>query len=124
MRRIGWTFIDGHALLCDNGEYLDLVKDPPIVIADAVKRAVRGWRFNRIIDAITSIMPRELDICLGNHCREQVIDFTDVIGKLMSGKGGKCTTFELGLEIQWRLKFSCVRRSMATSSHRGGTKLV
>eukprot|EP00973_Karenia_brevis_P079860 11081309-Karenia_brevis.AAC.1 len=38
--RIGWSFIDGATIQCDNGAELDLRLDPPCVVQRAIHRAV------------------------------------------------------------------------------------
>ena len=94
--RIGWRFIDGHTISCDDGSVLDCMLDPPIVIADAVKRAVRRWRLRRIADANPGLIPDEPDFIVpirageGQDSNEhKVIDFPEAFGKLL---GSSSTT--------------------------------
>ena len=47
-RRIGWNFLSGSQVECDDGLVLDLLLDPPVVVKNEVRRAVRRWRLNNI----------------------------------------------------------------------------
>ena len=42
IRRLGWTCTDATTLVTDEGRVLDLRADPPVVVANEVKHAVRG----------------------------------------------------------------------------------
>ena len=55
--RIGWSFTNGHMILCDNGDMLDLMMDPPIVITAAVEQAVRRWRTAQVLLKFPSAVP-------------------------------------------------------------------
>ena len=60
--RIGWTFSRHHQLLCDDVTTLDLYLDPPIVVADAVQRAVRRWRLKCVAELHPELIPTDVDI--------------------------------------------------------------
>ncbi len=47
--RLGWSVKDVDTIITDDGRILDLKIDPPIVIKDEVIRAVRRWRWKRIV---------------------------------------------------------------------------
>ncbi len=48
--RIGWRLQGAEVLIADNGKQFNLSLDPPIVIRDEVHKAVRRWRWRRIVD--------------------------------------------------------------------------
>lgn len=74
--RIGWTFISGHVLLCDNGDTVDLSLDPPVVVPDAVKRAVRCWSFSRIDECHPGLVPEHPDFLLARPPMKPVVTCT------------------------------------------------
>ena len=113
--RIGWTFISGDRLHCDDGTVLDLHLDPPVVVAEAVKRAVRRWRLGRIIKSFPELVPGLPDIVaegLLSPVRTTLIDFSDVLARLSSrGKVSTCAVFDA-----WEAKY----RADLTSAVCGG----
>ena len=47
--RIGWTITSARFISCENASQLDLTKDPPVVVANAVHRAVRRWQMENVV---------------------------------------------------------------------------
>ncbi len=52
--RIGKQFLSGSRLEADDRAQFDLTVDPPIIVAEAVKRAVRRWRHARLRPCLAS----------------------------------------------------------------------
>ena len=46
--RIGWTIRGGRCLITDEGATLDLLLDPPVLIAQIARQAVRRWKLQNI----------------------------------------------------------------------------
>ena len=101
--RIGWTIWQGRFIRTDEGASLDFWLDPPIVIAKEVEHAVRRWRLERIGVLLPALIPKEPDIVVPpiagltaqpGH-RDLLIDFTDVVGSLLSQKTSASKVFDL-----------------------------
>jgi len=72
--RIGWTFMSGRAILCDDGVVLDCLLDPPIVIAQAVKRALRrSRRLGNIAFLLPQLVPAAVDIFVARERVESLV---------------------------------------------------
>ncbi len=115
--RIGWSITDGRHVRTDDEEDIDMLLDPTIVIVQAVRRAVRRWRLQRVHALFPSLVPArphiELSIGDGQHLHapmlEVVLDFSDVVGNLLSHRVSKCKTFD-----DWEPKYKADLRSAAT----------
>ena len=53
-RRIKWEMLDATKVRTDEGEVLDLTRDPPIVVINKVCQAVQRWRWRKI----ETVMPQ------------------------------------------------------------------
>ncbi len=90
--RIGWTFIDGLTITSDDSQVYNLIVDPPNVIAEATKRAVRRWRLDRMANELPDLVPLDPDIDAAKaqnqtgQSRTLLIDFADVVGKLANAR--------------------------------------
>ena len=60
--RIGWRFKAGHLLCTDQNEVLDLSLDPPIVVLQETRRAVRRWRLRNIGKLFPHFIPPVPDV--------------------------------------------------------------
>ncbi len=101
--RIGWSIVGGRHIHCDDGEELDLLLDPPVVVVQAARRAVRRWRLQNIGAALPHLVPDSPDVSVSASkpgqlpapTREFVIDYVDVIQNLLrTTSGGRCAAFD------------------------------
>ena len=107
--RIGWTVISGRLIRCDDGVVLDFALDPPIVITQAVRRAVRRWRLSNIAKLLPHLVPQEADLHVPHdrsqqapqHMTTVILDFPESIDALVSVRSAaKCREFD-----DWQPKF-------------------
>ena len=123
MARLGWPFLSGSRLRRDDGETLDLMADPPVVVIDAVRAAVRRWRLKRIASTLPELVLHMPDFgCHGSWfalppCRfpRRAWQLDEIEGQLQWG--AKC----LEHSLQATSHFCNCWRAMATSSACGGT---
>jgi hypothetical protein len=97
--RLGWSISSHRQLQTDAGEQLDLLLDPPCVVAQAARRAVRRWRVAGLGQALPALIPRAPDLVVDRDRSERppvdrqelVLDFADVLNNLLTtgGKTGK-----------------------------------
>ncbi len=105
--RIGWIFASTSILVDDLGEFFDISLDPPVVVADAVRRSVRRWRFGRIANAHPQLVPTTTDICAParpqdphgrgwdpDSAQSIVLDMSDCIARLCKPQRSRCKVFE------------------------------
>ena len=59
--RIGWTFSSPTVCHSESGLQFDLLVDPPVVVGNAVKHAVRAWRRQQIMQKYPSVVPAQPD---------------------------------------------------------------
>ena len=126
-QRIGWTIDQGRYVECDDKENLDLLLDPPAVVVQHARRAVRRWRINNVANMFPALQPQEPDLQV-HGCRpgqtqtplqETVLDFSDVVGSLL-GKGvTTCPTF-----ADWSPKFKGDLRSALSGGQWPQTRLA
>ena len=85
-RRIGWELQFPSTLRTDRGKVLDIELDPPIVIANEVKEAVRRWRWNRATLALPHLRPEAADVpnVDGNMCEILSFTFADSLAKALA----------------------------------------
>ena len=99
LRRLGWSIGSHRQFRTDVGEQLDLLLDPPCVVAQAARRAVRRWRVAGLGRAFPALIPRIPDLVVDRdrsgkpsvERQEIVLDFADVLDSLLaaSGKAGR-----------------------------------
>ena len=58
--RLGWTIPNPSSLRTDRGRVLDLLADPPAVVAAEARDAVRQWRFRKLLPAFHILFPPRL----------------------------------------------------------------
>ena len=117
--RIGWNFINGRTVRTDDGETLDFGLDPPVVITQAVQRAVRRWRLHNISNQLPSLVPQDPDLDIphdrsGDSSTNRdivILDFPEAIDSLLQARAaGHCKVFEA-----WQPKFRGDLRSAITN---------
>ena len=99
IRRLGWAIGNHRQFRTDVGEQLDLLLDPPCVVAQAARRAVRRWRVAGLGRAMPALIPQIPDLVVDRdrsgrptvERQELVLDFADVLDSMLaaSGKSGK-----------------------------------
>ena len=99
IRRLGWAIGNHRQFRTDVGEQLDLLLDPPCVVAQAARRAVRRWRVAGLGRAMPALIPQIPDLVVDRdrsgrptfERQELVLDFADVLDSVLaaSGKSGK-----------------------------------
>ena len=118
-RRLGWSVHDHRLFTTDVGERLDLLLDPPCVIAQAARRVVRRWRLAGLGQLLPALIPAKPDIVVrGDRSgqtpagwQEHVLDFADVLGGLLGSRGSKAGQRAFA---PWDSKFRADLRSAAT----------
>ena len=97
--RLQWDFVDSSTVKCDDGAVLDLLLDPPIIVADAVKRAVRRWRTRNMALNLPALIPAQPDISyleVGRSSKEVLLNFAEELGSLAQcRKAHSCPSFDL-----------------------------
>lgn len=96
LHRIGWTVLDHSNLVADDGATFDLLSDPPCVVTQAARRAVRRWRLKGIAASFPSLVPEQPDLLINNDRSgdpptgrfEILLDFPEAIDSLLSGRSG------------------------------------
>jgi hypothetical protein len=133
-RRIGWRFKSAGVMVTHDGTELDCKRDPPIVIARAAQEAVRRWRLDVISKAFPQLVPEDpdlVDVKADGICDAQersaggptipldVVDFSDVIGKLVNGRTSTAKEFD-----EWRPQHAASLTSAFVGGQWPQTRLV
>lgn len=114
--RLGWRFDGGQVLVADDGSMYDLRLDPPIVVLQAVHRAVRRWRLERIGLLFPVLLPKVSDVQVptdrAGSARDGMVtttfSFADTLdGLLQARRGAACKLF-----ADWEPKHKCYLRSV------------
>ena len=56
-RRIGWTFVNAHTMITENGKALCARVDSPAAVTKEVYKSVRRWRLGQLIKDMPSLRP-------------------------------------------------------------------
>ena len=94
-------FLSGQQIRCDDGVVLDMLLDPPIVIVQATRQAVRRWRLRNIVRISPHLIPQEPDFEVPHdRSRETpqrldtfVLDFPESIDYLLCGENPAVVPF-------------------------------
>ena len=84
--RLGWHLPDAATAIADEGEKLDFSLDPPTVVAETVKRAVRRMRTKSLASSMPALPPTHPDfrVQLQGPARTVIIDFADLVSRVLS----------------------------------------
>jgi hypothetical protein len=88
VRRIGWRCVNATTLITDEGRDIDLLADPPAVVASEVREAVRRLRWKEADAILPGLLPTTDDVGM-DHTRAQVtviVPCIGTIGTLLRGK--------------------------------------
>ena len=104
LKRLKWLTPYPDTLVDDTGYVYKVRLDPPVVIAEGVRRSVRRWRLARVLEKYPSIMPSSPDYFAPTITPEflyedglvpqGVIDCVSVVSRLLGKSGFKSKQFE------------------------------